>query len=75
MPDNIVELSLFMCVNYGYHKHKKSGNCLNRMFVLLLEAMAIGTLAIQFYLLYLLWAKGLGPYDTTSQTAIKNPSD
>ena len=38
MPDNIVELSLFMCVNWAYAKHKKEDNCLKRLFVLLLEA-------------------------------------
>jgi len=46
ISDDIIKLSLFMLVNQVYFKKEGKNNCCKRMFILLLEGMAITTLVI-----------------------------
>tara|TARA_B110000285_G_C15072148_1_gene588593 strand:+ start:418 stop:624 length:207 start_codon:yes stop_codon:yes gene_type:complete len=44
--DDIVKLSLFMLVNQAYYKKDGKNNCCKRMFILLLEGLALATLLV-----------------------------
>ena len=55
IADDIIKLSLFMLVNQAYYKKDGKNNCCKRLFIILLEGLAIATLLVQYYLLSLLW--------------------
>lgn len=72
IAEDITKLSLFMLINQAYFKKEGKNNCCKRMFIILLELMALSTLLVQYYLLSLLWTNGL-TYETKSATALANP--